>query len=388
MSAITVGGDLVHYEVLGRGRPVILIHGWLGSWRYWIPAMRQLQLKYRVYAVDLFGFGDSGKNPDKYSISQQVVLLDDFMRALAIPKAAMIGHGLGAQVIMQFASQNQEKVARMMITGAPLFDPGDLATRPMPGRRIPLTSSNDPNPLATTRKMIEAAEKAAANEPFSSHNAETVLRRPKEMDALLTAKSTADPTVPSSGNQTVTDPSKMIDRDRLREAALEAALARGEAAVAREESRSVMPSKEVAFNPLRDALAGYSVDALLAKCFRRSEAEYEKLQADTAKMDDVVLRRATLNFDAGKLLETMRMLTMPLVILHGMDDQLIQSPTDEVWQYLTQERENLVLPIPLPGVRHFPMLEYEPFMRLVNDFLEVPEISKIEVKERWRRRTR
>jgi len=54
MSAINVGGELVHYEVLGRGRTVILLHGWLGSWRYWIPLMRQLQLRYRVYAVDLF----------------------------------------------------------------------------------------------------------------------------------------------------------------------------------------------------------------------------------------------------------------------------------------------------------------------------------------------
>lgn len=39
MSAISVAGDLVHYEVLGRGRQVVLIHGWVGSWRYWIPTM-------------------------------------------------------------------------------------------------------------------------------------------------------------------------------------------------------------------------------------------------------------------------------------------------------------------------------------------------------------
>jgi hypothetical protein len=34
------------------------------------------------------------------------------------------------------------------------------------------------------------------------------------------------------------------------------------------------------------------------------------------------------------------------------------------------------------------MLEDERFFRIVNDFLELPDISKIEVKERWRRRTR
>ena len=62
MSAITIENDLVHYEVLGRGRPVIFIHGWLGSWRYWVPTMQQLSVKYRTYALDLWGFGDSGKD--------------------------------------------------------------------------------------------------------------------------------------------------------------------------------------------------------------------------------------------------------------------------------------------------------------------------------------
>jgi hypothetical protein len=64
------------------------------------------------------------------------------------------------------------------------------------------------------------------------------------------------------------------------------------------------------------------------------------------------------------------------------------TPDEDVWNYVTKDRENLVLPIPLPGVRHFPMLEDERFFRIVNDFLELPDISKIEVKERWRRRTR
>ena len=72
MSAITVGEDLVHYEVLGRGRPVILLHGWIGSWRYWIPLMRQLQMKYLVYAIDLFVFVDSSKNLARYPVLQQI----------------------------------------------------------------------------------------------------------------------------------------------------------------------------------------------------------------------------------------------------------------------------------------------------------------------------
>jgi len=79
MSAITIENDLVHYEVLGRGRPVILIHGWLGSWRYWIPTMQQLSLKYRIYALDLWGFGDTQKDTKRYGFKSQVTLLYEFM---------------------------------------------------------------------------------------------------------------------------------------------------------------------------------------------------------------------------------------------------------------------------------------------------------------------
>jgi pimeloyl-ACP methyl ester carboxylesterase len=85
MSAIRLGDDLIHYEVLGRGRPVILLHSWVGSWRYWVPTMQQLLLKYRVYALDLYGYGDSVKNPQKYTLDHQVQLLDDFTQQLGIP---------------------------------------------------------------------------------------------------------------------------------------------------------------------------------------------------------------------------------------------------------------------------------------------------------------
>ena len=40
MSAILLDQQIVHYEVLGRGRPIIFLHGWVGSWRYWIPVMQ------------------------------------------------------------------------------------------------------------------------------------------------------------------------------------------------------------------------------------------------------------------------------------------------------------------------------------------------------------
>lgn len=120
MSVITVDSDFVHYEVLGRGRPLIFIHSWVGSWRYWIPSMQSASISYRTYAIDLWGFGDTAKRPDRYSIDRQVKLIEGFLENLGIGKIALIGHGLGAVVGTKFASAYPSYVDRILLTAYPL----------------------------------------------------------------------------------------------------------------------------------------------------------------------------------------------------------------------------------------------------------------------------
>ena len=120
MSAIILQDEIVHYEVLGRGRPVVFIHGWVGSWRYWIPNMQAASISFRAYAIDLWGFGDTAKEPEKYLLSQQTALLDDFLSEMGIGKIAIIGHGLGAIVGLMFTERYPKYVDRVMAVGLPL----------------------------------------------------------------------------------------------------------------------------------------------------------------------------------------------------------------------------------------------------------------------------
>ena len=60
VSSITTDQGILHYEVYGRGKPVILLHGWLGSWGLWQETMTFLGQYYRTYALDFWGFGESG----------------------------------------------------------------------------------------------------------------------------------------------------------------------------------------------------------------------------------------------------------------------------------------------------------------------------------------
>lgn len=120
MSAILLDGSIVHYEVLGRGRPVIFLHGWVGSWKYWIASMQVTSTSFRAYALDLWGFGDTAHNTLKYSLDEQVKLLDAFLNEMGIGKIALVGHGLGALVAMKFAVRYRQSVDRVMAINCPI----------------------------------------------------------------------------------------------------------------------------------------------------------------------------------------------------------------------------------------------------------------------------
>jgi pimeloyl-ACP methyl ester carboxylesterase len=120
MSVVTLEGEIIHYEVLGRGRPLIFLHGWVGSWRYWVPTMQAASIGFRAYAIDMWGFGDTAKRPAMYSLNEQVKLLESFLESLGIGRIAIIGHGLGAAVGLTFTARHADIVDRMMLTGMPI----------------------------------------------------------------------------------------------------------------------------------------------------------------------------------------------------------------------------------------------------------------------------
>jgi len=128
MSAIILDERMVHYEVLGRGRPVIFLHGWVGSWRYWVPAMQTAAMSFRAYAIDLWGFGDTAHDAACYTLQQQVTLLDRFMQEMGIGKVALIGHGLGALTAILFARKFPQVVDRLMAVDMPM-DSKSVAAR-------------------------------------------------------------------------------------------------------------------------------------------------------------------------------------------------------------------------------------------------------------------
>jgi pimeloyl-ACP methyl ester carboxylesterase len=120
VSSITTDQGIVHYEVFGRGRPVILLHGWLGSWALWQETMAYLGGSYRTYALDFWGFGESGKKRDSYIVQDFVSLVDQFMDRLGITSAPLVGHSMGGTVSLSVAIQYPQRVSKVVVVGSPI----------------------------------------------------------------------------------------------------------------------------------------------------------------------------------------------------------------------------------------------------------------------------
>jgi pimeloyl-ACP methyl ester carboxylesterase len=120
MSAIIHDNAIVHYEVLGHGKPVIFLHSWIGSWRYWISSMQFASTRFRAYAVDFWGYGATKKQSTRYSFEGQVGLLDGFVKQMGIQKFTLVGHGLGSIIAIYFAAEHPISVERLMVVSFPM----------------------------------------------------------------------------------------------------------------------------------------------------------------------------------------------------------------------------------------------------------------------------
>ncbi len=150
MSAIILESSLVHYEALGRGEPLLFLHDWLGSWRYWVPTMVDMSSMYRAYALDFWGFGDSDKVQARYTVGGYIGQVSLFMEQMGMVgrvQVPLIGHGLGGVVALLFAAQYPERVKQVMTVSTPLlsvhisrslsnFSGGDNPAKAILGRRL------------------------------------------------------------------------------------------------------------------------------------------------------------------------------------------------------------------------------------------------------------
>ncbi len=82
--------------------------------------MTYLGRYYRTYALDFWGFGESGKKRETYAVHDFVGLVDQFMERLGIVRAPLVGHSMGGTVSLSVALKYPERVSKVVVIGSPI----------------------------------------------------------------------------------------------------------------------------------------------------------------------------------------------------------------------------------------------------------------------------
>ena len=75
---------------------------------------------YRTYALDFWGFGESGTKRSTYQVVDFVSLVDQFMDKLGITSAPLVGHSMGGTVSLSVAMQFPQRVQKVVVIGSPI----------------------------------------------------------------------------------------------------------------------------------------------------------------------------------------------------------------------------------------------------------------------------
>ena len=115
-----VNGINLYYETHGSGRPLILLHGGLGSGEMFVPVLPLLAKHHQVVAVDLQGHGrtaDIDRPIDVRLMAGDIAALIDSLR---LDTPDLVGYSLGGGVALQTAAQYPAKIRRLVMVSANL----------------------------------------------------------------------------------------------------------------------------------------------------------------------------------------------------------------------------------------------------------------------------
>jgi pimeloyl-ACP methyl ester carboxylesterase len=107
----------VHSHVAGRGDPLVLIHGLCGSSRWWRKNVPELAQRFRVYTIDLIGFGHSRRS-GRFVLDEASARLQSWMDEVGIERPHVVGHSMGGLITARLALEAPARIGRMCLVSA------------------------------------------------------------------------------------------------------------------------------------------------------------------------------------------------------------------------------------------------------------------------------
>ena len=95
----------IYYEIHGEGRPLVLLHGWQCSHRFWQRNVEALAERYQVITPDFRGHGNSSKGIHGITLRRYARDIHDLLAFLEVEDAVLMGWALGGPTVLSYYDQ-------------------------------------------------------------------------------------------------------------------------------------------------------------------------------------------------------------------------------------------------------------------------------------------
>jgi pimeloyl-ACP methyl ester carboxylesterase len=117
-----VNGVRVRYVDVGEGTPIVLVHGFASSLETWNAVIPTLAKSHRVIALDLKGFGWSGRPEGDYSPHAEAELVYALLDQRGVGRVAVVAHSWGASVALEMALTQPARVTKIALYDAWIYE--------------------------------------------------------------------------------------------------------------------------------------------------------------------------------------------------------------------------------------------------------------------------
>lgn len=115
-------GSVINYGEVKNDKPaLLLIHGQMAEWESYAPVLTALSDNWHIYAVDVYGHGQSSHDPDLYYIDRNGDDLIRFINEVIGEKTVVAGHSNGALTAAYIAAYGGDNIAGVLLEDPPVF---------------------------------------------------------------------------------------------------------------------------------------------------------------------------------------------------------------------------------------------------------------------------
>ena len=124
LKTVLVNGDSLHYLDIGKGEPVVFVHGTVGDYRVWEAQMEAFAKNNRVIAYSRrFAYPNKQviKDSNDYSVTAHSKDLTEFIKTLDIGPVHLVGHSYGAFTSLLTALEHPELLRSLSLGEPPVM---------------------------------------------------------------------------------------------------------------------------------------------------------------------------------------------------------------------------------------------------------------------------